>query len=295
MLVQAIRDGVALPLTLPEHAILCLHFGQIWDLDHSWAVANKSRLFPQEKLVVWVEAFKAFIQFTHPFLPIYEILKEDFTFALEHLDAFENTKGPGRDIIDALGQHLFTYFLWDVYPLQGQESLLSAFYNKTSHHREYWANLFDHVGRTLRNTTPELKQELRARILAFFEWRLQEADPIELKEFTFWLEAPCLDANWRLDAFLSILNITRSDAAQFSMELHTLNELLESYPAKVVECLARMTDSVTADRYVYFPMEKAKPILLAGLNSEDKNIRSNAERARENLLKVGRFELLDLK
>lgn len=290
-----LADDSDIPLTLPENAILGLHFGQIWDLDKEWALENKKRLFPKEQGILWAEAFKAFITFSQPFLPIFEILSEDFTFALEHLCTFDDARGMGKDIIDALGQHLFTYYLWEVYPLQGQDSLLSAFYEKTSGHRDYWAHLFDHVGRTLRNTTPKLNEKLQERILAFFEWRLQQAEPSELKEFTFWLEAPCLDADWRLDAFLKILGITRNDDVHLSIELDALNKLLESHPAKVVECLAKITDTVSSERYVYFPMEETKPILLAGLKSVDESIRANAERARENLLKANKFEFLDLK
>ena len=40
--------------------------------------------------------------------------------------------------------------------------------------------------------------------------------------------------------------------------------------------------------------EKAKPILAAGLRNEDENVRENAERARDNLLEIGRFEFLDI-
>ena len=38
----------------------------------------------------------------------------------------------------------------------------------------------------------------------------------------------------------------------------------------------------------------AKPILKTGLNSDDENVRQNAIRARERLLRLGSFEYLDL-
>ncbi len=290
-----IADDASIPLSLPESAILGLNFVQIWNIDKDWSQANKSRLFPQARLIVWAEAFKAFITFSHPFLPIFEVLKEDFGFALQHLIKFDEASSTGRNTIESLGQHLFTYFLWEVYPLHGADSLLSAFYDKTNGNREYWAHLFSHVGRTLRNTTPKLNPKLLERILAFFEWRLQQAEPTELKEFTFWLEAPCLDAEWRLDSFGKVIDIAPSDDVNLSIELDAMNELLQSHSAKVVECLAKITDRMSSEQYVYFPKEKTMPILLAGLRSTDADVIENAERAQENLLKAHRFEFLDLK
>ncbi len=39
--------------------------------------------------------------------------------------------------------------------------------------------------------------------------------------------------------------------------------------------------------------DQAKTILKAGLNSNDERTRHNAERARENLLRGGRFDFLE--
>lgn len=290
-----LADDSNIPLSLPESSILGLHFIQIWDLDKEWALSVKTRIFPQKKFIVWMEAFKAFISFSHPFLPAFEILRDDFRLALDKLVNFDEEKDKERDFIESLSQHLFTYFLWGVYSLEGPDSLLGVFYGKTESRREYWAHLFDHVGRTLRNTNPKLNQNLHERILAFFEWRLQKAEPTELQEFTFWLEAPCLDAEWRLDAFLQILAISQRDDTNLSIELDALNELLQIYPAKVVECLAKITETVSAERYVYLPIDKIKPILLAGINSGDEAVRENAGRAQENLLRANRFEFLEIK
>ena len=79
-----------------------------------------------------------------------------------------------------------------------------------------------------------------------------------------------------------------------SVELETLSKLLASHTAQVVECFAKITDSIDQNGNLYIQVEKAKPILKAGLKNEDLNIRKNAERGRENLLRVGRFDFLDI-
>ena len=70
--------------------------------------------------------------------------------------------------------------------------------------------------------------------------------------------------------------------------------MLEDHTALVVECFAKLTDSVVENKNtIYIQTNKAKPILRAGVNSEDDTTRANAERARENLLRCGRFDFLD--
>ena len=138
---------------------------------------------------------------------IFEILRGDFEYAIENLNVLTAAKDDGKELVDRLGQHLFTYYLWEVYPLTGDESLLERFYDKTNDDRKRWAQLFDHVGRSLRNSGKHLDKTLTDRVIAFFDWRLEAAEPLELQEFTFWLEAECLDPEWRLRSYAKILDL----------------------------------------------------------------------------------------
>jgi hypothetical protein len=70
--------------------------------------------------------------------------------------------------------------------------------------------------------------------------------------------------------------------------------MLEDHLAMVVECFAKITDSMDQATHLYISANEAKPILVSGLNSEDETVRSNSERARENLLGFGRFDYLNL-
>ncbi len=57
---------------------------------------------------------------------------------------------------------------------------------------------------------------------------------------------------------------------------------------------SKLTNQVTSDRMFYIQLDQAKAILKVGLQSKDKSTRANADRARENLLRAGRFELLEI-
>ena len=298
------------PLTLPEYAILGKIYNRIYDLNEAWATEHKSDFFPQGNLPAWMAAFGSFVRYNRPFKRTFEICRDDFNFALQHLADFKKRGRPGEKqkgsfgwplqqnspeakLIESLGRHLFYYYLWGMYPLRGEESLLERYYQATNNNREQWANLFNYVGSVLQNTNEQLDKSLKDRIIAFFDWRLEVQEPTELGQFALWLEAKCLEAEWRLDSFSKILDACKTKDVSIHIRLKALCELLPNYTEKVVECFAKLTDCI-GDNNVYIPVEEAKIIMKTGLESDDESIRQNAEHARENLLREGRFDLLDI-
>ena len=286
------------PLTLPEYAVLGKNYNQIFSLNEAWTVEHKSDFFPQDKLLKWLAAFSTFICSNDPHKLTFEIFRDDFTFALEHLADHKKEDHIGKEWIDTLGEHLYHYYLWGLYPLRGsietndRYSPLERYYQATDNNLEHWANLFYYVGDFLWQTE-QINKVIKDKILAFFDWRFEEKEPTELQQFTFWLEAKCLEAEWRLDAYAKILDVCALDAGEIAMQVETLCELLPNHTAKVLECFAKLTDS-SGDNNIYIQIEEAKTILKAGFNSHDESVRQNAECARENLLREGRFDLLDL-
>lgn len=132
------------------------------------------------------------------------------------------------------------------------------------------------------------------RAIAYFDWRLEAAEPLELQEFTYWLEAECFDPEWRLRSYSKILDFGRGKDVGLSLPVGALNKLLPDHPALVVECFAKITDAMDQGTRMYISANEAKPIIRAGLNAENSQVRENAERARENLLRLGRFDYLDM-
>lgn len=294
ILASRIAEDSECPLRRPERALLGLHFGRLCFFSNDWSVEQKQVIFPQENWDVWRDAFGNFILYNNPFKKTYEILRSDFEFALENIDRLVPAKDEGKEVVDRLGQHLFTYYMWEVYPLTGADSLLERYYSKTNGDRQRWAQLFDHVGRSLNNSGKHLDKELADRAIAYFDWRLEAAEPQELQEFTFWLEAECLDPEWRLRSFSKVISVVKENDEGHYMEVKSLFDLLQDHLALVVECFAKITDFMDRDKHIFMPVEEVKPILQAGLSAEDAEVRENAERARENLLRRSRFEFLNL-
>ena len=274
-------------LTLPEYAILGKNYDQILKLNAAWGNKHKSDFFPQEMLPAWAASFGSFVLCSGSSKSIFKILQDDFDFALRHLMDFKKQNLYSREPIDILGQHLFTYYLWDMYPLRGDESLLERYYQQTDANRERWANLFNDIGRRLWNSGKNLDENIVDRVIDFFEWRFEQKEPMELRHFTTWLEAEALNAEWRLDTFSKILDIC--DIRNEPIRLSALCNMLPNNTAKVIECFAKLTANTA-----YIQTEEAKTILKAGLDSSDEDVRHKAKGALDNLLKSHRFELLDL-
>lgn len=288
---KRIADNSGIPLTLPERAILGLNYSNLLILDSEWTAEHKTYFFPQNDLSAWSEAFGGFLRFNVPSAPIFESLKEDYAFALHHLEELKEVTDSSGEVLDRLGKHLFDYYAWEFYPLNGEESLLEKYYSKTSDDRKRWENLFDHVGRSLSRSKKPLGDILRDRVIAFFDWRFQEREPEELRLFGFWLKADCLEPDWRLDALMKLLNLEQWEDRRFFFMLESLEGMLESQIGKVVKCFARMTEVL--DHGSLYPKSAVKAIVVAGLSCEDECIYGDAERARENLLLGREFDLSD--
>ena len=291
---RRIAGDTKIPLTRPEHALLGMHFGNLCAFNRGWAAKQREIFFPLGNESIWRDAFGSYIRFNRPVKLTFEILRGEFEYAIENPNTLAAEKDDGKELVDRLGQHLFTYYLWEVYPLAGDESLLERFYEKTKDDRKRWAQLFDHVGRSLRNSGRHLDKALVDRIIAFFDWRLEAAEPLELQEFTFWLGAECLDPNWRLQSYSKILDFERGKDVGLSLQVRALNKLLPDHLGLVVECFAKITDSMDQGSQMYILADEAKAILKAGLNAEAPKVLDNAQRARENLLRLGRFDYLDV-
>ena len=291
------------PLTIPEYAVLGLYYTQIYSFNRKWTVEHKPSFFPRDNMDAWKAAFSSFLIYSRrPYQPIFEIIHDEFEFALENLDHLDQLKGSIRKTINVLGEHLFLYYLWGVYPLTGDDSLLERFYQKSNNSREHWGTLLDNVGRLLKNTNKQhFNENLKNRTIAFFEWRLEAEESVELSEFTFWLKAECLEAEWRLEAYsktLDVPNILNTDQngreASIYPFLRSLHKMLPEHTPQVVECFAKLIRSIPQDRSIHLSTDDGRAILKAGSDHDDESARKTAKDTQEDLLRRGYLSFLDL-
>lgn len=282
-----------LPITRPEYAILGMHFSDLCLLDASLAIAWRPRLFPQDQAGNWWASFVGYIRWNYPYLKTYEIIGSQFPYALANLGEMMRQGDKGKDTIDRFGQHLYSYFLWEVHELTGENSLLEEFYRQTDADHSYWARLFTHVGSGYAKSDNNLEQNLVERGQAFAAWRVEVGDPVELNDFRSWLEADCLPLAWRLETYNKILDVRGGKPRRLHLEIRALRKMLPEQLPLIMDCFLKITQSLTEDSQMYISETEASPILKAGLESPDESICKKAELARENLLRLGRFDFLE--
>ena len=280
------------PLTVPEYAILGVYYGGLLHLDADWTTEHEKELFPQETVHNWHAAFGSLLRFVQCYRPVFETLRAQFEFAIENLPDPKNDKGMLNTLTRQLGEDLFIYFLWGLFPLKGGNSLLERFFQKTSHEPEQQGLLFRQIGFILRDAN-DIEEGPKERVKEFFEWRLSHGNSLEMKEFPFWLEAEILETEWRLDTFSRTLDVSHPDEIAIYGITETLNDLLSDHPEKVVACFAKLTDKIGNDVHS-ITNEAARTILRAGMESSEEYVRSEAKRVHDNLLRRGRSALLDL-
>ena len=286
------------PLTSPEYAILGMYYPSLCSFNEKWAIEHKPNFFPQaqSKRQEWYAAFSSFVLCNGAIKQIFEIFKDDFNFALQHLSDFKKHDLIAHQPLDVFGERLFNYYLWEMFPLKGQESLLEPFYQQTDGKREHWANLFNNIGRRLSSTGKDLDQSMKDRIKKFFNWRLKQEEPTELRYFTYWLQAECLEAKWRLKSYSKVIDVCKAgdcEVEDWEIYLKELCQMLPKYTAEVVECFFKLTNDIR-NKNIYIQTEEANIILKSGLNSRDPIVSENAKRALNNLLRADKLEFMNL-
>jgi hypothetical protein len=86
ILEQRIGEDAEIPLTRPEHALLGMQFGNICTLNRDWATQQREIFFPQSNESVWRDAFSSYIRFNRPVKLTFEILRDEFEYAIENLN-----------------------------------------------------------------------------------------------------------------------------------------------------------------------------------------------------------------
>ena len=285
-------------LTEPEYAILGRWYWYIHQLSPEWTIQHKSDLFPQHNFSAWTAAFDCFLRYHPPYQQsLFNIMREDFIFALEKLTALSQTTQPDKEDISyefphILGQHLFAYYLVEMYPLTGNDSLLEKYYQKTDGDRSWWVVLFEYVGNVIRNSRKGIDEKMKDRIIEFFDWRYEVNEPTELNKFSFWLQAELLDAEWRLKQYSKILDVIQTtDFTQMKglglyRQMKILTEMLSEHPELVLECFFKLSICVRNGKAGYIDTDDVKSILNLGLGSKDQSVRNNARHALDNLCRA---------
>ena len=277
-----------------EYAILggnylCLHF-----IDKEWARANRLAFFPQDNLPAWSAAFGAFISYCRPCQEMFEIVRENFAFAMRNLNEFRVKDNHDDKMINTFELRLFNFYLVGRYQLVGDDSLLDQYYQKTSSNKKRRGNLLYKVGDHLRDKDNQFNEEEVQRILAFFRERLVAGDFVEMDSFSPWLDVEQLAVKERLIACLKVLKTCEIESFSTHVWLKKFCKMLPDYTAEVVSCFAELVCRENSN-ILHIGEEEVKVIVTAGRKSGNETTINNANRAvscllRKNLMRLDHLD-----
>jgi len=234
----------------------------------------------------------AFLRYTNPHAFLVPFVEQELEHAVEVFSAADLARpGQHRSAMDSLGQHCFFYYAVIDSATGSTQKLLSRFIDVATPAQR--ATLFGNVGQVLSNAE-SLSPAISARILAYFDERFAERDSNELENFSLWLDAECLDAAWRLKAYLALLSKPNTKIFQFFSEVQALAKLAPTHLGLVIECFEKITGLIPLTKHFYIKTEDGKAIISAALKSSDSAIRLAGERAQANLLKNGFQDYLNV-
>ena len=298
-----LSERMSAPLTGPEHAILGEYFDALLKINRDWTIKHRDALFPQGS-PFWYDAFGNHLAQMFFRKTTFGILQKHFEYALDYLDGFKGKTYSGctTNVVVVLGIHLFFYYLENSYSLNGEDSLLARFYERTSNDKAHWRGLFSSVGEYLANPRNNFDSEELIRLPDFLTWRLKQNEALEFTPFYNWLKTECLEPKQRLDAYLKVLELRRQEKLRrheepdlpwtksLGLEVRPLNKLREKYPNHlplVIECFEKIT-KIMNNCYQIATLEDAdRSILRVGLNSDNDDVKKIAKQAQDNLLSLG--------
>jgi hypothetical protein len=108
------------------------------------------------------------------------------------------------------------------------------------------------------------------------------------------MQAECLDPEWRLNALSRTLDVTKGQTRSPSTLIENFGKLTSDHLVLVIECFAKLIEGALGQSHFYIRPEHIKPILKAGLASENEKTAGAAKFALDYLLRAGRSEFLNL-
>ncbi len=285
------------PLTLPERETLAEKYISIYQLDAKWAEKHKPQIFPKDNLVLFKKTFSQFLDSDHACSQYFKIVYEELVYSIENLTEFRFVINPFESVImgrgdnsfvESLDRYLARCYIKGAYSLEGDDSLLHKYYQQVQKISEIQGWIFHTMGNLIDDYTD---QESIKRVKDYFNWRFQENNKklkqAELEQFVSWLQADCLDAEWRLDKYSKILDLNITPEKNICGQLARLNILHKQNPGKVMECLQRLVKAIKVQaESKYYIWEEIKPILEASLKNKNEDMRKNAEQTCRDLIEI---------
>jgi hypothetical protein len=232
-----------------------LIFGELFPylhaLDPVWGAASANRIFPDtaEHQALRDVAWAAYLAANQAYDNVFALLEPQYRSAITISDE-QRLLGKSNLLENASGMmswHLLQQY-WRGKISLAPDTLLSDFFLFADERGRRSAIIY--VGRSLRETTDEVQDEIIQRLMALWDNRFEAAAAGgasgEMRAFSWWFFTRFFDKEWALKSLHAALNLSGGHLDLIMDSLGRLASLGDKYPVIVVEC-AQMIISASPD------------------------------------------------
>jgi hypothetical protein len=257
-----------------------------------------AKIFPVEESLraLRAAAWGAFLAFTRPHLETFNVLRSEYSRAVDFLGSSPSGRWLSAHPDERLAEHLMVLYWWGTLDLEGADNLLPRFFINAS--GDLRARALDYVGISLHRTGDVPPQTLN-RLQELWNHRLHPpyGEPsLSAKEaaaFGWWFASAKFDDAWSMKQLKEALSRT-DDVEAYDLVLERLAVLSEEMPADAAECLKLMLKRDAGGWRIFTFREVQRRILRSALQGGDPTARVIAEDLINWLGARGQWDLGDL-
>jgi hypothetical protein len=281
-----------------SHAIRSVYgwyFSTIWGTRGDWAMANKEKIFSDDRL--GQTAADAYTSYSRVHPDAIELLGSVFERQIPRLASKpdEKKRGIALEGLKHLVQHLSLHYWYGHIDLAA-DSLMTQMLEAS--HTKYLSEIINFIGFRLykadENKLKITKQELsRLSSLWGYMVALTEKDDSKkeaLADFGTWFASGKFNDDWSLDQLIVAIKIAGSIDLDFAV-LKRLEKLAEAHSAKAVTVIDSMVDGAARDRWsIGTWRDNAVSILSTAYHSTNESTKRAASTLANKLVNMGYTE-----
>ena len=255
------------------------NFPQLIWLDSDWASSKVNAIFgsPDSRTSLERDAWNAFIGYCHPGTLILSILVSVYETSIEELVRRDEHEPDRFHPESRLAQHLIVYHLWGELERQGQENLLTRFFDVAEDALR--AQAIDYAGDCAGEHQEEDDEDALDRLRSLWEKRVEaiEAAPTkanflkELRAFGSWYVSGAFDEAWALNQLRWELSIT-GEAEPDHLVVQRLANVDDEYLSTALTCIEAMARGDNKGWVIESWSESPKNLILRCIRSQEDSL-----------------------
>lgn len=233
-------------------------------LDRAWVGAHLKSIFPKDEASVRLRnaAWKTYLTFCHAYNDSFQVLQDEYSSALAHLNDAPDKYGHMGDPNVHLGEHLILFAGRGLISPSDESGLCFKFFKHTSDTTA--AHALISIGQLLKNQAKEVPQEVVGQFRAMWELLLKSTKLAigkqTLQAFGWWFASGCFDPSWSLNFLLEVLRLAGGVDADFAVA-ERLAETVSSDPADSLRALRALIAADKEGWHILGWKESARAVL----------------------------------